>query len=79
MCDLLVLGAGQLGCRVARKWQKQNSKSRIVLKFRSHNQERIDNLSKEGFSVISKEKGESCKSPFIVYCAPPTGNQDYAG
>jgi len=79
MCDLLIAGAGQLGCLVAKQWKSANPQSKITLKFRSHNEERAKRLADEGFSVISQDGGEACIAPLVVFCAPPTGNPDYAG
>lgn len=79
MCDLLIAGAGHLGSLVARQWRTAHPQARVTLKFRSNNQERSQTLVKEGYNVISQEGGESCSAPLVVFCAPPTGNPDYAG
>ena len=75
--NILIIGAGQLGRLVADEWKSLHPKSKVTLKFRSHNLERQQALEREGFSVISQEKGETCTAPLIVFCAPPTGNPDY--
>ena len=77
MADLLIVGAGVLGMMVARSWRALYPGSKITLKYRSCNKERSDTLEGEGFNVISKEKGESIKAPLVIFCAPPTGNNDY--
>eukprot|EP00090_Calanus_glacialis_P046576 TRINITY_DN9220_c0_g1_i1.p1 TRINITY_DN9220_c0_g1~~TRINITY_DN9220_c0_g1_i1.p1 ORF type:complete len:270 (-),score=82.18 TRINITY_DN9220_c0_g1_i1:118-927(-) len=79
MCDLLIAGAGHLGLLVARQWRAAHPEARVTLKFRSNNQGRSQSLVNAGFSVISQEGGESCSAPLVVFCAPPTGNPDYAG
>jgi len=78
MCDLLIAGAGHLGCLVARQWRAAHPGARVTLKYRSNNIERSNTLTEEGFSVISQEGGEPCTSPLVVFCAPPTGNPAYA-
>ena len=78
MSDLLVVGAGVLGMLVARAWSQAQPKARVTLKFRTEKAERRAELEREGFSVISAERGESCSAPLVVFCAPPTGNPHYA-
>jgi len=77
MTDLLIVGAGVLGMMVARKWLALYPGAKVTLKYRSYNKERAETLGGEGFSVISKEKGEDVKAPLVIFCAPPTGNTDY--
>ena len=78
MSDLLVVGAGTLGLMVARQWREAQPSARVTLRFRSEKEERRRDLELEGFSVISKERGEACTAPLVVFSAPPTGNPDYA-
>ena len=78
MSDLIVVGAGTLGKLVARSWKAKNPSAKITLKFRSVDKERNALLELEGFNIISKEKGEEEKAPLVVFCAPPTGNENYA-
>ena len=78
MSDLLVIGAGVLGMEVARRWKTRHSGANVTLKFRSVNTERSAQMEREGFRIITKEAGEKLVSPSIVFCAPPTGNNDYA-
>jgi len=77
MSDLLVIGPGRLGMLVAQNWQKSAENCKIFLKFRSANDERKERLTKEGFTVLSEEE-ETPEVDFIVFCAPPTGNETYA-
>lgn len=78
MPDLLVVGAGHLGGLVARRWLASNPKATVTLKFRSNNPERTEKLTLDGFKVISCEGGEQVRCKNVVFCAPPTGNPDYA-
>jgi len=77
MCDLIVVGAGSLGMLVAKHWRQSHPRARVTLKFRNEETERSNRLKREGFSVISKARGESCRAPLVVFCAPPTGNAEY--
>jgi len=79
MSDILVIGPGRLGLIVARAWQQQNGSSTISLKFRSDNEERSSALTAEGFKVLSDQTdSQDLKVDRIVFCAPPTGNPNYA-
>ena len=78
MSDLLVIGAGVLGMLVARRWKTLHSSANVTLKFRTDNKARNAELEKEGFKIITKEGGEKLVNPLVVFCAPPTGNDDYA-
>ena len=73
-----MIGAGTLGMLVARRWKTLNPAAKINLKFRSDNSERNSALVEEGFTVVSKESGEGVRAGVVVFCAPPTGNNDYA-
>eukprot|EP00092_Neocalanus_flemingeri_P038517 GFUD01041935.1.p1 GENE.GFUD01041935.1~~GFUD01041935.1.p1 ORF type:complete len:279 (+),score=79.95 GFUD01041935.1:34-870(+) len=79
---LLIVGAGQLGLLVARQWKAAHPGASVSLKFRSDNLERSQTLEKEDFHVFSQEGGigggNDCLAPLVVFCAPPTGNPDYA-
>jgi len=79
MPDLLVVGAGHLGGLVARIWLASHPSDIVTLKFRSDKPERTKKLTGEGFKVISSEGGEQIRCKNVVFCAPPTGNPDYAG
>ena len=63
---------------VARRWKTRHPGANVTLKFRSVNTERSAQMEREGFRIITKEAGEKLVSPSIVFCAPPTGNNDYA-
>ena len=78
MSDLLVIGAGVLGMLVARRWRTLHPSANVTLKFRSVNTERNAEMEKGGFKIITKEGDEKLVNPLVVFCAPPTGNNDYA-
>ena len=67
-----------LGMLVARRWKTLHPSASVTLKFRSVNTERNAEMEKEGFKIITKESGEKLVNPLVVFCAPPTGNDDYA-
>jgi len=67
-----------LGMLVARQWVAAYPGTKVTIKYRSSNKEREETLAKEGFSVISQEGGEPYTAPLVVFCAPPTGNPNYA-
>jgi len=77
MGDLLVIGPGRLGMLVARAWRESHAEAKILLKFRSDNAERRDQLTAEGFLVPSPDDND-LSADQVVFCAPPTGNPDYA-
>ena len=72
MADLVVVGAGHLGCRVALKWQKLHPEAKVYLKTSTEKDERSLKWSEAGFVPISDEKGQVAKTPFVVFSAPPT-------
>merc|ERR1719370_1715224 len=62
---------------VARAWRESHAEAKILLKFRSDNPERRDQLAAEGFLVPSPEDNDLLADR-VVFCAPPTGNPHYA-
>ena len=50
----------------------------IITVLRTADPQRSAALEQEGFSVISSEGGEQRRAGLVVFCAPPTGNPDYA-
>ena len=78
--SLKVVGAGQLGLRVALLWKRKFPESNIFLKTRSHDEARTHSWSKAGFKPLSKET-ESRDSPVkaknVLFCAPLTNNPSY--
>ena len=80
--NLKVVGAGRLGIRVAILWKEKFPDARICFKTRSNQTERTAKWRALGFDVSSLEEEESgavvpTKVPFVVFCAPPTGNPNY--
>lgn len=71
--DLIVIGAGELGCRVAHRWKKLNQDAKVFLKTNSEKTERDAIWQAAGFETFSNEKERSVKAPYVVFCAPPTG------
>ena len=80
--DLKVVGAGHLGVRIALLWQQKFPDAAIYLTTRTNNEQRTAKWKAQGFHVSSREQEESgeveiVKVPFVVFCAPPTGNPNY--
>jgi len=80
MVDLAIVGPGVLGSLVAEQYKDSNASSTIALVFRSEDAERRTRLESEGYIVTtSAEAGKSgLKAKNVVFCAPPTGNNQYA-
>ena len=74
--DLKVVGAGHLGLRVALLWQQKFPESKIYLKTRSDHPQRSEKWIKSGFTPLNKAHDE-VRTPYVVFCAPPTGNDEY--
>ena len=84
--DLLVVGPGVLGTRVARQWQ-QRGLGLVHGKTRSHEtRDRIMKGSSKDcpFASVLVDWDEVSKSnneklyKYVVFSAPPSGNEDYA-
>lgn len=73
-----MIGPGRLGLLVAQRWRRAESAANIFLKFRSENEERTKALTAEGFKVITEGKDDDVRVERVVFCAPPTGNPNYA-
>lgn len=81
--NLKVVGAGRLGIRIALLWKQRFPEACIYFKTRSNQTERTAKWKALGFEVSSMEEEENgtvqpVKVPFVVFCAPPTGNPRYA-
>lgn len=72
MSDLLVIGAGHLGARVASIWKVKFPESQIFLKTKSDNQERSEKWRKLGFQPVAGTDAQGIKCPYVVYSVPPT-------
>jgi len=81
--NLKVVGAGHLGVRVAHLWKLKFPDAEITLATRRNEPQRTAAWKTLGYKVSSREEEESgtltpVKVPYVVFCAPPTGNADYA-
>lgn len=75
--DLLIVGPGWVGQRVASLWMQLHPGVRVVGESRSNkNHEELKELG-----IIPKLAADSTDEHFryVVFCAPPSGNDDYAG
>ena len=78
--DLKVVGAGHLGVRIAELWKEEFPDSIIYLKTKRNDNERNTKWSSLGFEPLSEEtenESNRVKTPFVVFCAPPTNNPNY--
>ncbi len=73
MYDLLVVGAGHLGTRVAVLWRNRFPECQIYLKTKTENAERSKKWRRLGYQpVASTDNPRSIpKFPFVVYSVPP--------
>jgi len=79
--NLKVVGAGHLGIRIAVLWKESFPESSIFLKTQHNNPERSAKWKSLGYEPLSEEEendSNRIKAPFVVFCAPPTNNPDYA-
>ncbi|XP_051125272.1 uncharacterized protein LOC127247474 [Andrographis paniculata] len=75
--DLLIVGAGVLGCIVAEKWQKLHPGSQIY--GQTLTTDRHDELRRKGIIPSTKETQVTHKFPYVIFCAPPYRTPDYPG
>lgn len=76
---LVIVGAGTLGTLVAQQWQKLHPSSKIFGLTRTAT--RHEQLRSMGVFPILKDGAEAeleGGAPFVLYCAPPSGSNDYA-
>lgn len=73
--DLLVVGPGVLGRLVAENWLKANPSCRVYGQTRTmdHHEE----LGRLGIKPIIKGLDSRNCFPFVIFCAPPSGSEDY--
>jgi len=73
--DLLIVGPGVLGRIVAEKWQKEHTSCKVYGQTAStnHHSELTD------LGIIPSLKGStiSQKVPYVIFCAPPSGSDNY--
>ncbi len=80
--NLIVVGSGELGCRVAALWKQSHPDATITLKTRSYKKEREDKWRAAGFCCLSdkdKHKKGEITAPYVVFSAPPSGGRHGAG
>ncbi|XP_066308926.1 uncharacterized protein [Miscanthus floridulus] len=75
--DLLIVGPGVLGRIVAEKWQKEHPDCKVYgqTASKNHHSELTD------LGIIPSLKGTTIhqKVPHVIFCAPPSGSDDYPG
>ena len=79
--NLKVVGAGHLGIRIAVLWKESFPEASIYLKTKHSNAARSEKWKSLGYVPLSEEEDNDSNritTPFVVFCAPPTNNPDYA-
>ena len=79
--NLKVVGAGHLGIRIAVLWKESFPEASVFLKTKHNVPERSAKWQSLGYVPLSEEEendSNRIKAPFVVFCAPPTNNPDYA-
>ena len=74
--NLIVAGAGKLGCRAAEIWKTLYPEAKVFLKTRTANVERSAKWKAAGYESFSNEKDQDLKAPFVIFCAPPQGKNN---
>ncbi|KAH7432472.1 hypothetical protein KP509_07G024100 [Ceratopteris richardii] len=75
--DLLVVGPGVLGKLVAGLWMKEFTGSHVAGQTLTTNHH--EELKAVGIKPLLKGNHNEKPFPFVLFCAPPSGSQDYAG
>ncbi|KAK4718634.1 hypothetical protein R3W88_016972 [Solanum pinnatisectum] len=75
--DLLIVGPGVLGRLVAEKWREEYPGCQIYGQTVTTNHH--DELIKMGINPSSKQTKLTYKFPYVLFCAPPSQTEDYAG
>ncbi|WVZ71151.1 hypothetical protein U9M48_019771 [Paspalum notatum var. saurae] len=75
--DLLIVGPGVLGRIVAEKWQKEHPGCKMYGQTASKNHH--SELTDLGIIPSLKGSANSQKVPHVIFCAPPSGSDDYPG
>lgn len=73
--DLLVVGPGVLGRLVAENWLKANPSCRVYGQTRT--KDHHEELGRLGIKPIIKGSDSRNCFPFVIFCAPPSGSEDY--
>ncbi|GJP46430.1 hypothetical protein CLOM_g5717 [Closterium sp. NIES-68] len=77
---LLIVGAGTLGSLVAQQWQQRYPGAKVYGQTRSDT--RHEQLRSMGVFPILRDVSDEALAggvPFVIFCAPPGGSQDYEG
>eukprot|EP00884_Botryococcus_braunii_P000641 jgi/Botrbrau1/10578/Bobra.0358s0001.1 len=75
--NLLIVGPGVLGSYLGKLWLEQHPSAVVVGQTNSTtNHEKLQAL---GFKTRLKSEANSDKFPFVAFCAPPSGSEDYVG
>ncbi|KAM3233500.1 hypothetical protein P3L10_018859 [Capsicum annuum] len=75
--DLLIVGPGVLGRLVAEKWKQEYPDCQIY--GQTATTDHHDELIKLGINPSSKQTKLTYKFPYVIFCAPPSQTEDYAG
>ena len=74
--DLLIIGAGHLGSRVARLWVAESDDNFVLAETRSP--ERHASLVGPRTAVRTMSEQTPTPSPNVIFCVPPSAVEDYA-
>eukprot|EP00271_Cylindrocystis_brebissonii_P000828 TRINITY_DN11011_c0_g1_i1.p1 TRINITY_DN11011_c0_g1~~TRINITY_DN11011_c0_g1_i1.p1 ORF type:complete len:364 (-),score=45.21 TRINITY_DN11011_c0_g1_i1:659-1750(-) len=81
--DLLIVGPGVLGKLVAKSWRQAFPDAHVVGQTRTNT--RHEELKALGITPAMRddatagEGNDKSSFPFVIFCAPPYGNDDYVG
>ena len=78
--NLKIVGAGELGIRIAMLWKQKFPDSDVFLKTQHDDPDRSRKWRSLGFKPLSceyEQKKNRVTAPFVVFCAPPTNNPNY--
>ena len=73
--ELLVIGPGELGARVATLWKSKFQNAQITLKAHRNNPEREEYWKSLGF-IPFKDDGKTHKYENVLFAAPPGSGGD---
>ncbi|KAG5193113.1 hypothetical protein JKP88DRAFT_260919 [Tribonema minus] len=75
--DLYIVGAGYLGKRIGNQWQQLHPDAKVFGETRS--EAKHEDLRAEGMEPVLRASRGVQKYTNVVFCAAPSGNDDYAG
>lgn len=73
--DLLVVGPGVLGSMVAESWLARFPQARVV--GQTNTEQSHERLRAMGIDPRTKYQDDGRAFPYVVFCAPPSGSDDY--